>query len=66
MILFPPLGLDMQTCSNIFIKNLNVNSNNCIPKSIKEISEKCKTVSPSGDIWVYDMTTGKSTSEHFY
>ena len=38
-ILFPPLGLDMQTCSNIFIRNLNVNSNNCIPKSIKEISE---------------------------
>ena len=65
MILFPPLGLDMQTCSNIFISNLHSDVDNCIQKSVKEISQKCRTVSPSGDIWVYDIKTGKSTSEHF-
>ncbi len=65
MIIFPPLGLDMQTCSNIFIKNLHCNAESCIQKSVKEISEKCKTVSPSGDTWIYNMNTGKSTLEHF-
>ena len=65
MILFPPLGLDMQSCSKIFVKNYHEYTDICIQKSVKEISQKCKTVSPSGDIWTYDIRTGKSTLEHF-
>lgn len=63
--LYPPEDVDMQTCCNIFIPNLHEHFSVFMQKTIKEISEKGKMVSPSGDIRTYDMITDTSTSEHF-
>lgn len=65
MALYPPKDVDMQTCCNIYIPNIHEHFPVFIKKTIKEISEKSKMVSPSGDIWIYDMKSGKSSSEHF-
>lgn len=65
MVLYPPEDVDMQTCCNIYIPNLHEHFPVFIKKTIKEIFEKSKMVSPSGDIWTYDMITDKSSSEHF-
>lgn len=63
--IFPPHGMDIDVCSNIFITNTKKYPNNFIQKTIKDIAPDNEYISPSGDIWVYDMRTGKSTSEHF-
>lgn len=63
--LYPLEDVDMQTCCNIFIPNLHEHFLVFMQKTIKEISEKGKMVSPSGDIWTYDMITDTSISEHF-
>lgn len=65
MILFPPLGTDMQTYSNIYVKNIHMFPQNFLQKTIKEISGICNTVSASGDIWTYDFVTDISSIEHF-
>lgn len=65
MFLFPPLGLDMQTCGNIYARNIHMFRQNFLQKTVKEISYICNTVSPSGDIWTYDLVTGNSSMEHF-
>lgn len=65
LAIYPPKDVDMQTCCNIYIPNVHEHFSVFIQKTIKEISEKSKIVSPSGDIWIYDMKSGKSTSEHF-
>lgn len=63
--IFPPYGIDMESGCNIYCENIKKNSNNCIQQTIKDISKINKYVSSSGDIWTYDMITGKSTLEHF-
>lgn len=34
-------------------------------RTIKDIAKISKVISPTGDIWIYDMITGKSNLEHF-
>ncbi len=65
MILFPPLGADMQTCSNIYVKNIHMFPQNFLQKTVKEISDICNTVSPSCDIWTYNFVTDNNSMEHF-
>lgn len=65
MILFPPLGADMQTCSNIYVKNVHMFPQNFLQKTVKEISDICNTVSPSCDIWTYNFVADNSSMEHF-
>lgn len=63
--LYPPEDVDMQTCCNIYILNLHEHFSVFMEKTIKEISERSKMVSRSGDIWIYDAITNTSTLEHF-
>lgn len=63
--IFPPCGADMDVCSNILKTNVAKYSNKSIQKTIKEIAKNNKYISSSGDIWIYDMKSGKSSSEHF-
>lgn len=63
--IFPPYGIDMESGYNIYCGNIRKSPNNCIQQTIKDISKVNKYVSSSGDIWTYDMITGKSTLEHF-
>ena len=63
--IFPPCGADMDICSDILKTNVTKYSNKSIQKTIKEIAKNNKYISPSGDIWTYDIKTGKISSEHF-
>jgi hypothetical protein len=65
MILFPPSGLDMQICGEIYVRNIHLFHQNFLQKTIKEISDVCNTVSHSGDVWIYDFVTDNSKLEHF-
>lgn len=65
LALYPPEDVDMQTCCNIYIPNLHEHFSVFMQKTIKEVSAKSKEVSPSGDIWTYDMATDSSSIEHF-
>ena len=55
----------MERGCNIYCENIKKYPNNFIQKTIKDISKINKYVSSSGDVWIYDIATGKSTSEHF-
>lgn len=63
--IFPPYGADFDVCSNILTTNIVKYPNKSIQRTIKEIAINNKYISPSGDIWIYDMITDKSSSEHF-
>lgn len=65
MALYPPEDVDMQTCCCIYIRNIHESFSNFMEKTIKEISQKGKMVSLSGDIWTYDIHTDKSSVKHF-
>lgn len=64
--LFRPLDVDLKTCCDIYKKNIDNYFSDFMKKTIKEVSDKSKVVSSSGDIWIYDIATGKSSSEHFF
>lgn len=63
--IFPPSGADAKSCLDIYISNIVKYPNHFIRKTIKDIAPDNKYISSSGDIWTYDIKTGKSTSEHF-
>lgn len=63
--ILPPYGIDMESGCNIYCENIRKYPNNCIQKTIKDISKINKYVSSSGDIWTYDMATESSSIEHF-
>jgi hypothetical protein len=65
LALYPPEDVDMQTCCNIYIPNLHEHFSVFMEKTIKEISEKSKMVSYSGDIWMYDLIADTSNLKHF-
>ncbi len=62
--IFPPYGADMNECCDIFSKNVMKYPDDFIQRTVKDIAKMSKYVSPSGDIWTYDMNTGKSALEH--
>ena len=63
--IFPPYGIDMESGCNIYCENIRKYPNNCIQKTIKDISKINKYVSSSGDIWTYDIHNGESILKHF-
>ena len=64
-IIFPPSDADVKTCCDIYaINSINYHSD-FIQRTIKDISKISKLISSTGDIWVYDITTDKSTLKHF-
>jgi hypothetical protein len=64
-ILFPPLDLELQTCDNIYVRNMKIFPHEFIKRTVKDIAELSKVVSHSGDIWTYTIQTGNGTIEHF-
>lgn len=63
--IFPPYGVDIKESCNIYLKNVIECPNDFIQRTVKDVARISKYVSHSGDIWTYDMITGKSTTEHF-
>lgn len=63
--LFNPYDVAMEVCTKFYVKNIYTNFNEFVQKTVKDIAEESNVVSPSGDIWIYDIKTGKSSSEHF-
>lgn len=63
--IFPPFDADAKLCCDIYARNVINHRNDFIQRTIKDIAKISNVISPSGDIWIYDMKTGKSTSEHF-
>ena len=65
IILFNPVDLDMKTCAECYIKNIKFSHQDFMQKTIKEIAVKSEVVSPSGDIWIYDLIKDEGSLEHF-
>ena len=65
MSLFKPHDVSMEICTKFYVKNIHGGYTDFIQRTVKDIADASKVVSPSGDIWTYDMTTDKSTLEHF-
>ncbi len=63
--IFPPSDADAKTCCDIYAINALNHRSNFIQRTIKDISKISKLISPTGDIWVYDIVTDKSILEHF-
>lgn len=63
--IFPPYGADVKVCFDIYRINATKYRNDFIERTIKDIAKISKYISTSGDIWIYDLNTGKSTLEHF-
>lgn len=63
--MFPPYDADAKLCYNSFKKNIRESDGNFIQNTVKDIAQMSKVVSLSGDIWICDMITGKSSLEHF-
>lgn len=65
MALYPPAGMSMQDCANIFVRNYKLNHNQFCQGTVREISRLSKVVSPTGTIWTYDFTTRKGVLQEF-
>lgn len=63
--MFPPYDSDIKICFDIYALNLIKYPNDFISRTIKDIAKISKLISPSGDIWTYDMISGKCNLEHF-
>lgn len=63
--MFPPYDSDVKRCFDIYALNSVKYPNDFISRTIKDIAKISKVISPTGDIWIYDMISGKSTLEHF-
>lgn len=65
VFIYPPYCMDYNVARSILTTNAKKYPNKFIQRTIKDIAPNNKYISPSGDIWIYNMITGKSTSEHF-
>lgn len=63
--IFPPSDANAKICWDIYAINALNHHNDFIQRTIKDISKISKLISPSGDIWIYDIASGKSTVQHF-
>ena len=63
--IFTPYGIDLESGCNIYCDNISKYPNNFIQMTVKDIGKINKYVSSSGDIWTYDIHTGKSSLKHF-
>ena len=65
MIIFPPVDVTMKVCSEIFLKNYNLFTENMIEKTIKDISKLSVVVSECGNKWIYDNRSRQSKKIDF-
>ncbi len=63
--LFPPYDVSPKVCWDIYKKNVINSYSDFMQRTVKEIASISKVVSPSGDIWIYDLSTDISITEHF-
>lgn len=63
--MFPPSDISAEECYNVYAKNVLNYQDDFIKRTIKDIGKMSNVVSTSGDIWMCDIITGKSTLEHF-
>ena len=59
MALFPPADAKMQECCDCFAKNYKLHNSEFVEKTIKEIANISNLVSPTGNKWIYNITTEK-------
>lgn len=64
-IIYPPEDMKPEITNKILDKNILKYPQDFYIHTIHKVSRKSNLVSPSGDVWIYDLTTGKSSSEHF-
>lgn len=63
--LFPPSDASPKLCWDFYTKNVVDTHSNFMQGTIKDIANVSKLVSPSGDIWTYDILVNTGTLEHF-
>lgn len=59
MALYPPADVPIKFCNECFAKNYYQNHAKFAEKTICEISEKSKFVSPSGNKWIFNKLTNQ-------
>lgn len=64
-IIYPPDGIKPEITNKILDKNISKHPQDFYIHTIHKVSRKSKLVSHSGDVWIYDLNTDKSTLEHF-
>lgn len=55
VILYNPIDSDFNVCGNILAKNIKFYYNKFASRTIKDISKISKVVSPTGNLWVFDL-----------
>lgn len=60
MALYPPADAKMQFCCDSFAKNYHLYNDTFVEKTIKDISSVSDLVSPTGNKWIYNISTEKS------
>ncbi|MCD8180313.1 MAG: hypothetical protein LUF26_02360 [Firmicutes bacterium] len=61
MALYHPADADQKQCNLIFARNYKSNYKDFCENTVREISEISYVVSPTGDKWIFDKTTGTGT-----
>ena len=57
MALYSPVDASNDACNKIFVKNYKLFHKDFEKRTVKEISQLCSTVSPTGNIWTYELDT---------
>jgi len=57
MALYPPADVTLQKCCDFFVKNYKLHRAEFVEKTIMEIADISNLVSPTGDKWIYNVTS---------
>lgn len=57
MALYPPADVKLENCNNCFVKNYKLHNQKFVERTIEEIAKTSNLVSPSGNKWVYNITS---------
>ncbi|RDY30160.1 hypothetical protein [Lachnotalea glycerini] len=63
--IFPPMDMKPQECQDILVKHIEFNPNDFYIHTIKEVANKSKLVSPTGNVWIFNLKTKKGKLQHF-
>lgn len=58
MALYPPADANQDECNLSFVRNYKLHKEQFCERTIRDISEMSSLVSPTGDKWVFDKSTG--------
>ena len=65
MGLYSPIDVDYKSCAEVFVKNYRLHRSDFCERTVKEVSQISKYVSPAGIIWTYDVGTNKGSTKEF-